>query len=408
MNVGIGYSNISNSFQSGENVGTQAVERYGITRPDLVIAFISEKTEPAAFIKGLRSVVGETVPIIGGSAIGVVTTDNLTYLQHQCAAAVISSDSLHYEIAVADRLNDGEQNAGRTLGAKLAGISGSKLLLLLYDAIRKEPGPLSPPQLYSSTYLLNGILETLNADIPIFGSGLHGSIDFKRSISFIGDRISSDSAIAVTLAGDFEVHYRIMHGCTLLDGIYHTITKADGAFVYEIDGVNAVQFFDTLFGNDNWRRENPVKRVNIGVNYGGQFEAFNESNYVNRLIMGALPENRGILLFEADLDVGTRFQVMLRDTNEIIESAKRNTEESIRLITDKGKRIVFSLYIDCAGRTSYISDSLNEEAAEVQNICKNHGVPLLGFYTGVEIAPFCNRSRGLDWTGVLLSLVQPK
>ena len=32
--------------------------------------------------------------------------------------------------------------------------------------------------------------------------------------------------------------------------------------------------------------------------------------------------------------------------------------------------------------------------------------PLLGFYSGVEIAPFGSYSRPLDWTGVLTLLTQ--
>jgi len=32
--------------------------------------------------------------------------------------------------------------------------------------------------------------------------------------------------------------------------------------------------------------------------------------------------------------------------------------------------------------------------------------PLLGFYSGVEIAPFLQKSRGLDWTGVLMVLAE--
>ena len=34
-------------------------------------------------------------------------------------------------------------------------------------------------------------------------------------------------------------------------------------------------------------------------------------------------------------------------------------------------------------------------------------VPLLGLYTGVEIAPVEGRSRGLDWTGVFCLLSVP-
>jgi len=33
---------------------------------------------------------------------------------------------------------------------------------------------------------------------------------------------------------------------------------------------------------------------------------------------------------------------------------------------------------------------------------------LLGFYSGVEVAPLLGKSRGLDWTGVLLVFAKGK
>ena len=63
---------------------------------------------------------------------------------------------------------------------------------------------------------------------------------------------------------------------------------------------------------------------------------------------------------------------------------------------------MFALYIDCAGRTAVYSKTAVEEAAGIQKALNRVGCPLLGFYSGVEIAPFLNKSRGLDWTGVLL------
>jgi hypothetical protein len=62
--------------------------------------------------------------------------------------------------------------------------------------------------------------------------------------------------------------------------------------------------------------------------------------------------------------------------------------------------------IDCAGRAAQISDTLTEEAAEVQTVMNEYAVPLLGFYSGVEVAPMLGQSRGLDWTGVLLVLAE--
>ena len=67
----------------------------------------------------------------------------------------------------------------------------------------------------------------------------------------------------------------------------------------------------------------------------------------------------------------------------------------------------FALYIDCAGRTAGFSGSEIEEASIVQKII-GEKIPFLGFYSGVEIAPLLGKSRGLDWTGVLLILSRSK
>ncbi len=70
-------------------------------------------------------------------------------------------------------------------------------------------------------------------------------------------------------------------------------------------------------------------------------------------------------------------------------------------ICDQGKVPFFALYFDCAGRNARFSDTLEEEASEIVAALNRHQIPLLGFYSGVEVAPLLGRSRGLDWTGVL-------
>jgi small ligand-binding sensory domain FIST len=94
-------------------------------------------------------------------------------------------------------------------------------------------------------------------------------------------------------------------------------------------------------------------------------------------------------------------QFMLRDGNMMIESAKNNSEALMQRIAGDGRAAVFGLYIDCAGRAALYSNTETEEAAEVQRTMNRYGVPLLGFYSGVEVAPILGKSRGLDWTGVL-------
>jgi small ligand-binding sensory domain FIST len=119
-----------------------------------------------------------------------------------------------------------------------------------------------------------------------------------------------------------------------------------------------------------------------------------------------MPEGRGIVIFEPDLEVGTEILFMLRDSRQMMESAKQNTEKLLIRIKAEGRKPVFGLYIDCAGRTAAVSETLTEEASEVRDLFKQSGIPLLGFYSGVEVAPLLGKSRGLDWTGVLWVIAQ--
>ena len=61
-----------------------------------------------------------------------------------------------------------------------------------------------------------------------------------------------------------------------------------------------------------------------------------------------------------------------------------------------GQDNLLGLYIDCAGRASARSGSSVEEAALVVEGL-DPSIPLMGFYSGVEVAPFSGLpSRPLD------------
>ncbi len=124
------------------------------------------------------------------------------------------------------------------------------------------------------------------------------------------------------------------------------------------------------------------------------------------MITGALPNGEGIDIFEPDLEPGTEIQFMLRDTAKMIESAKRNSAELLKQIEADGRKAFFGMYIDCAGRTANYSNTTTEEASEVQEVFNQYNIPLLGFYSGVEVAPLLQKSRGLNWTGVLIVLAK--
>jgi len=97
---------------------------------------------------------------------------------------------------------------------------------------------------------------------------------------------------------------------------------------------------------------------------------------------------------------------MIRDNRMMIKSVRDNVAEIMTKIKSERRRPFLAFYINCGGRTAEYSVTEGEEAAEIQKVMKNAGIPFLGFYSGVELAPMMGRSRGLDWTGVLVILAE--
>ena len=402
MKAGVGYANSEDALSCGTQVAEKAMKEGGIEDPSLVLAFCSGLLDYKRFSEGLRSIVGGEAPIVGGSAAGIITNQHFSYDGFPAGAAIVQSDRLKYKIASAVALNEDERVAGRRLAERLAGDIEGKLLLMFYDSIKQPPTENTPPIMNASRPLIDGLEETLDSSIPIIGAGLVGDFDFSPTVQLCGSTVSSQSVVGTLLGGDVDMAYTIMHGCTPKDGIYHTITEMEGPFIYEIDGKPVVRLIDEMYGNQDWQHQIPVKRLTVGVHMGEKFGEFNESEYVNRLITGVLPEGKGIAIFEPDLARGTEIQFMLRDSHQMIESARQNSRALVHQVTKRGVTPVLGLYIDCAGRAAGFSDTRTEEALEVCRVLNDHGIPMLGFYSGVEIAPLTGKNRGLDWTGVLL------
>lgn len=402
MKAGVGYCNEKDAFFSGEKIAKQAVSEGGLLHPDFAIAFCHGLMDHDEFYNGLRKVLGNNVPVIGGSAIGIITNNYLSYAGYPSGALVVESGKSSFHIVSESGLDKDEKETGKRFAEKLSQEANDKLLFILYDSVKKPGNGNSPPILNASSLLLDGIEEKLSSDIPIFGAGVLGDYDMNSTNQFCGFHVGTQSIAGIMLSGDIQPYYRIMHGCVPLDGIYHRITKMEGSIIYELDNKPIVKMIDDLYGNQDWRTQNPVSLLTIGVNYGNRFEEPIESNYVNRLIIGALPDGEGVCIFEPDLENGTEIQFMLRDSGKMIDSAKVNSKQLMDKITKDGKKPILGIYIDCAGRASNYLNISTEEAYEVQKVLNEYNTPLLGFYSGVEIAPLLKKSRGLDWTGVLL------
>lgn len=403
MKVGIGYSNTSEARESGRQVATAALQDGALDQPALVLAFCHGAMDHQAYYDGLRDILGDEIPIVGGSAIGVITNTHLSYQDTPAAAAILQFHHTTCQLVSTDEIFKFPQSSGQRLAKKLQWSAASELLILLYDSIKFPAATNRPAVLNPSSLLLQALTAYLPSHLQIAGAGLLGDFQFNNTWQFTGQEISVQSASALLFNG-VKSYIATMHGCHPINQIEHCITRIYGQFLYQLDGKPVMEVIDALYGHQHWRQQSTLKELSLGVHCGNKTEPVQEWHYKNRLISGILPDEQGIILFEPDLVEGDLVQFMRRDPALILKSARQNTERLLQEIKDDGKTPLFALYFDCAGRVAAIDGTETEEAAEVQTLLNQHKIPLLGIYCGVEIAPFQGKSHGLDWTGVLVIL----
>jgi hypothetical protein len=392
--TGVGFSEQTDSAEAGREAARLAIARTG-GACDMALLFATSRHDPAQLRDAVRSVIGERARLVGGYAFGVITGDRLGYNGSQVGVAVLSSDDVRFDVVSTGDLDHGERAAGLRLGAAARSVMrDGASMLLFYDSVQK---PLAEGlRLNMATPLLDGIQESLGAWPTTAGLGMMGDLQFGRTHQWLDGDVAQQTAIGLMLSGNVRMDTIIMHGLRPAGG-YHKITRADGPLVFEIDGKPALDRIAELLGPNAQRSpEQYPLWVTFGVNRGPKFGEFREDDYQNRLCMAVDPKHRALIMFEPDLAAGTEFQLMRRS----LDFAYMRQQVAALEARLDGRTPFFAFYIDCAGRAGMLSGTTHEEAAEIQATLGAR-VPLLGVYSGVEIARVGDAPRPLDWTGVL-------
>lgn len=360
------------------------------------MAFGGGRHDPTALVQGLRAVLGE-IPIIGGSAAGLITAEAATLTGFECGLLVFAQPLIYDAIATEPDLCD-EYAAGKRLGAKLCqSCPSTSTILLFYDSLHAS----DPVELHVGSRLVEGFRDGVGQqDAALIGAGTLGDIAMSGSAVFDGHQARRHTAVAVAMPHALRGHIAITHGCFPASD-YMTITRIDGARILELDGrpalTVAAERLD-LSTADLARISPHSLAITLGEKQGDPFGPFADADYNNRLVMAADDESGALIVTEADFTTGTRIQLMGIEPQRMIDSAQEQSQQLLDRLGDEAP--VFALYIDCAGRSMAFSGVEDDESAPVRRLIGAR-CPLLGFYSGVEIAPVHGTPRPLDWTGVL-------
>lgn len=401
MQVGVGYSDNPDSMEAGVQAAKGALGQSGRNDPcDMALLFSTARHDQRLLREAVVSVVGESIPIYGGGAVGIITNDYYGYAGDQIGLACIWLDGVSCDVLIDGGMPESEEEAGLRLGRRLAelGTTSASPVMLFYDALDyKDDGF----RMLMATWLLNGIEKGLGFLPDLTGAGMQGDHTCSPTSQWIGDGIGEHYAMALAFSGDVRIDSVIMHGCHPATP-YYTVTKSDGPVILEINGKPAIQFVDELLDSSIAPEDYPFFLI-FGINHGERWEEYDENYYASRLCLGIDKERGGIVMFEPDMVEGTEFQIMFRSLD--LDYMKPKIDKVFNDLD--GREPVFAMYIDCAGRCAGYGGMDIEDAFVIQKTVAGR-VPVLGLYTGVEIASIGGRPRGLDWTGVFCLFSQSK
>ena len=401
MQVGIGYSELPDSTAAGIQAAESAIERSGRLEPcDMVLLFCTSRHHQQVLRDAVASVIGESIPIYGGGAVGIITNEIFGYAGDQVGVACFWMDGSGYHVSTESGMLESEEESGVRLGKKLGrlGTTPDSPVMLFYDAVDRSKGDV---RLLMATWLLKGIEKGLGFLPDLTGAGIQGDHVCTPTGQFTGDGISNENVMALTFSDDICIDSAIMHGCRPASA-YFTVTKAEGPIILEINGKRAIDFVDELLDSAITPEEYPFFLL-FGINHGNKWEEYDEDKYASRLCLDIDKERGGIVMFEPDMVAGTEFQLMFRSLD--LDYMKPKIEAIFDHLGDREP--VLAVYIDCAGRCAGYGGAEMEDALVLQKTV-NGRVPLLGLYTGVEIGSIAGRPRGLDWTGVFCLISRKK
>lgn len=392
MHSAVAFSALSDSLDAACTAAGEALAQLP-GHATLALVFATVQHDLAQVHVGLRQVLGSDTTLLVGGAVGVITNDHYGYAGSQLGLVLLHD--VHSTLLAEGELDLDEFAAGQRLGARLSRLphNQERAALLLYDAKSMRNGR---GKLNMATPLLAGLADSCAMLPPLVGAGLIGDMGGSCMPQLVNDALCEQQAIALVLDG-VRLDSVIMHGCQPASD-YLQVTRSDGNLLYELEHRPALEIIGELLGH-TVPPEHFGFFVTLGVNLGDKWGPYDETTYMNRMCLKADRKRQALLMFEPDLHPGTEVQLMVRNL-DLDYIALRVDAQFAKL---QGRRPVLALYINCAGRAAAYCGQEQEDAVVVQRAIAGR-VPLLGFYSGVEIGQLLGRPMALDWTGVFCLL----
>jgi len=386
IRTSVGQSLLEDGYAAGKAAASESLRGLQDHRADLFLVFGTAGYDQEALLAGVRSA-DESARIVGCSGEGIISPGQSCEDEYAVAVLAFQSDTLSFEAHLIEGYSE-DPIASAELLARRIGSQPTVGVIVLPDGLAGE---------------CSDFLAHLNALLPghtVVGGTAADSMRFAKTYQYLGTRVVSGAVAALVLRGEGRLISKVSHGCTPI-GRARRLTRAEGSWVYEIDGHPAWSVYkEYLDGDPDDLNADGMVHLCLGTYLDDSADA---KAFVTRTAM-ALQKETGALFFPGGgLKTGQRVHFTRRDLDQVRLGAQTCARELIE--AGPGKRPAAILQFDCAGRGRIVFGAAAEgEVIQPMQEEVEAGVPWLGFRTYGEIAPVEGRPRFHNYTVALCAL----
>ena len=333
--------------------------------PNLLLVFMSP------FFKGKQQfiewLVGEypTAFIFGCSTAGEIMGGEV--LDGSVALTAIHFEKTILRVAFEDLQDD--ENA--------SGLVGQKLAQSLHAPDLRHVFVLSDGLNINGADLVNGLRKDLPENVSVTGGLAADGARFESTFIICKRGIIANRVAAIGFYGkDLKIGYGSKGGWDSF-GMERLVTRAKNNVLYELDGAPALALYESFLGEK--AKDLPQSGLLFPLSMR------NEENEmpVVRTILRVNREEQS-LTFAGNITEGSYVRLMKANVDRIIDGAEQSAETSRTIIPSDSQ---LAILISCVGRRLVLKQLIEEEVDAVKEVLGKN-VPITGFYSYGEIAPF--------------------
>ncbi|MCK5413622.1 MAG: FIST C-terminal domain-containing protein [Candidatus Pacebacteria bacterium] len=370
--VVVGSSNEIDSKKAGKDACKKALK--DIKNPKLLIVFASSKYNQQELISSIREVSGD-VSLVGCSTAGEITSDGPA--KESVAIMAIQSDEINITTVNGGKISPNPREAGSNLAKEIMKKAGSMNVDTIFMLIDVLTG--------NGADTVRGVGDVVGDNTLIVGGASGDDFDFKQTTQYYNDKALQSSLVGVGLSGDGIVSVGVRHGWVPI-GTVMTVTKSEGAVLQEVDGKPAIHIYEDYFGKKAEElREEPLAKMAITYPIGMIIEDSDELLVRDPITV----DENGAITCAAEVPVGSKVRLLIGNKEEAVKAAQEATTVALENLGEK--KPAAAIIFNCIARNKLFGRYAKDEIDAIAKVLGEE-VPIIGFYTYGEIAPFNDKS----------------